>query len=213
MAKTTAPNLSLSSRGTVAKTLVSSSWRGRQYVRRHVVPANPKTTAQTTTRNTFSFLMAVWKLLDAQVQAVWTLYAKGQPLTDRNAFAKLNIAALRSGTDLSAMKMSGGAKGGLPLSAFSATGGAGTISTTVTVPSLPTGWSITKSIAVAIKQEAAATGTDHTTTTETASSTPWEPAFSGMAAGTYAVFGFLQFTKDDGSTCYGPSSYTTATVT
>lgn len=213
MAKTTAPNLSLSSSGTVAKTLVSSSWRGRQYVRRHVVPANPKTTAQTETRNAFSWLMAVWKLLDAQVQAVWTLYAKGQPLTDRNGFAKLNVASSRAAVDLSGLKMSGGAKGGLPFQAFAAAGGAGSITTTVTVPNLPTGWTITKSLAVAIKQQVPTTGTNHASTTETAVAAPWEPSFAGLAAGTYAVFGFLEFTKADGSICYGPSSYATAVVT
>ena len=60
MAKVTAPLLSLSASGAFAKTLVSSTWKGIKYMRSYVVPANPKTAAQTVQRNFFTALVAEW---------------------------------------------------------------------------------------------------------------------------------------------------------
>lgn len=60
MAKVKAPFLSLSASGTIAKTLVASVWKGVKYMRSYVVPANPRTPAQTLQRNNFTALVTEW---------------------------------------------------------------------------------------------------------------------------------------------------------
>lgn len=50
MAKLKAPLFSLGATGQLGKALVFFPWKGLNLVREHVVPANPKTTAQTTQR-------------------------------------------------------------------------------------------------------------------------------------------------------------------
>lgn len=50
MAKVTSPLMSLDASGTVADALVFSKWKGRNYVRQHVIPSNPQSTAQQAVR-------------------------------------------------------------------------------------------------------------------------------------------------------------------
>src|SRR3989304_2004372 len=50
MAKLNAPLMSFSASGQIAKALVFSTWKGLNIARQFVVPANPKTTPQTTQR-------------------------------------------------------------------------------------------------------------------------------------------------------------------
>lgn len=213
MAKTTAPILSFGAAGQIAKTQVYARWRGIPYARRYIVPANPRTANQTKTRSVFTWAQNVWKLMAANSAAPWTAYATGKPLTNRNAFTKFNVQALRPGTDLTSFVGSPGAGGGPPLVAFTATGAAGAISTTVTVPATPTGWTLTKVSAIALLNDDPHSATVYSSTYAEATSTPWEPAFSSMAAGSYQVSAWTVWTKPDGTIAYGPSINHTATVT
>lgn len=213
MAKVTAPNLSMSSSGQVGKTLVNGSWRGVNYVRQYVTPANPNTTEQQLTRTAFAWINAVWKTLNAAVQAAWTLYAKGQSFTDRNAILSMNVKGLRTASTLGGVIMSPGAKGGLAAGAIAVAGGSGKLDVTLTAPDLPTGWTITAAHAVAIlQQDVQSDTTDTTTYYATDATTPYVPSIT-VPAGTYQVFGFFAFTKADGSAAYGPSITTTGTAT
>jgi len=67
MAKLKGPLFSLSADGAIAKTLVYFGWKGLKVVRQYVVPANPKTTAQTTQRGYLT--EAVAKIHAAQAAA------------------------------------------------------------------------------------------------------------------------------------------------
>ena len=153
MAKVSAPLLSFSAGGSIAKTQVYAKWKGRPYVRQHVIPSNPNTADQQLTRNTFTWLNNVWKNGPTLLQAPWDLYAQGQVLTGRNAFVGQNTRALRSETDLADMILSPGAKGGIIAAGMVATGGALSISVALTAPALPTGWTITQGVAVAIRDQ------------------------------------------------------------
>lgn len=51
MAKVSAPFLSLDASGTVASTLTASKWKGRNYMRLRIIPANPQTSGQQTVRS------------------------------------------------------------------------------------------------------------------------------------------------------------------
>lgn len=51
MSKVSAPFLSLDASGTVASTLTASKWKGRNYMRLRIIPANPRTAGQQAVRS------------------------------------------------------------------------------------------------------------------------------------------------------------------
>lgn len=207
MAKPTGGLLAFSARGTVAKTITFASWRGRQYVRQHVIPANPRSLAQTETRDAFSYLSASWKLLPGPFQASWTLAAKGNPITDRNLWVKANLALLRGAVDNNAMTFGAGAKGGLPVGSHTVTPGVAQVTYAAVPPTLPTGWTVTAlHVAVTLREVASATqaivwfyGTDPTS--------PYSVNITGLTSGTaYVIGGMFQYVKPDGTVAYGPAA-------
>lgn len=213
MAKITAPLLSFNAGGAIAKTQVYASWKGIPYARRYVVPANPQSTAQTQTRSVFTTLTKVWKNLSSDSAAPFMAFATGKPLTDRNAYLKFNVAALRPGTTWADYVGSPGAGGGVPLSTFAATGGVGSITTTVTTPTPPTGWTLTAVVATARINDDPHTTTDEGISTASATAAPWQPSFSGLAAGSYIVSAWPVWDTGGGKLAYGASMNATATVT
>lgn len=213
MAKPTAPLLSFGASGTVAKTAVYSKWKGRPYVRRHVVPANPQSTAQMTTRNTFGNASLIWRLATTELAAAWNLAATGRVLTGRNLFIGEYVRVLRGEANRQDMVFSPGAKSGLPAFSFTATGGAGVIDGVITAPGLPDGWDIVKGIMVAISDGDPATSGSVRTYEATDAMTPFEPQITGLPADDYVVGAWFEFTKADGSTAIGASLSDTATAT
>lgn len=212
MARVTSPLLSFDSRGQIANTQVYATWRGVQYARKYVIPANPDTAEQKETRTVFSYLNAVWKLMAAEAQAPWTAFAKGQPFINRNAWISKNLPPLRGETDNEKLIGSPGANGGLPVASFTATGSAGKITCTFTMPSLPTGWTVASSVAIAFPDGNPQTTTDFSSVTGTATATPWSIELT-VDAGEYVVAGWATYTKPDGSTAYSVGITTTATAT
>lgn len=214
MAKTTAPLLSFGAAGQIAKSVVFSTWRGRPYARRHVIPSNPQSAGQSLTRNAFAWSTQVWKNAGSLLIAPWTAFAKGQSFLDRNAFVGKNVESLRDQTDVQSMIFSPGAKGGLPPSSFSAAGGVGTITGTVVTPTPPTGWSIQAAVMVAIADQNPQSETLYSTFEDEDTSDPFTaPVISGLAADSYVVGCFLRWVKPDTSLAYSVSLLDTATVT
>lgn len=212
MAKTRAPLLSFGASGQIGKTQVYASWRGVPYARQLVKPANPNTAGQQQTRKAFAFLNDVWKLAAADALAPWNANAAGRAYTGRNKFLSVNTSGLRTATDLSGLVGSPGANGGLAPAAVTATGGSGTIAVSMTEPGLPTDWTIANAVAWALVNGDAQAGASATSYVATDASTPFAPAFTDLPAGEYVVMAWFVFTKPDGSTAYGPSMTTTATV-
>lgn len=213
MAKTTAPLLGFGAAGQIGKTQVYAKWKGRGYARRYIVPANPNSAQQQETRGAFAWLMEMWKRAAAEFQAPWTAFAKGQVLTNRNALAKFNVSSLRGAADKSAMVFSPGSAGGIAPVSIAATGGAGTITVTLTNPTPPTGWTISGATATAVDDTAAATDLDFDSSTATATTPFTTINLPVPAAGLYRVGAWLTWTKPDGSTAYSVSLNTTATAT
>lgn len=215
MATVTGPLLSLDARGQIAKTLVTSSWKGRTYTRQYVIPANPQSAEQTKTRNSFSWLNGVWKTAPADFVAPWAAFAAGKVLTDRNAFISKNNGLLRSATGLVGMVMSPGAKGGLATIATK-TPAAGQVTVGLATPSpLPAGWTIVKGVAVAILEQNPQSGTDYTVESGSDATDPYSIVLTGLAAGDWAVAGWLVYQKSALATdlAYGPAIATIETVT
>lgn len=77
MAKVTAPLLSFTASGQLAKTLVAFTWKGINCMRKYVVPSNPQTADQTTQRGYVTSCVSAWKnyLTHAVGRAAWNRIA------------------------------------------------------------------------------------------------------------------------------------------
>lgn len=211
MAKPTAPLLSFGASGSIAQALVYSKWKGRPYVRRHVIPGNPQSTAQTLTRDIFANLNAIWKLAGALLVAPWDRFADGQVLTGRNAFVGQNIGVLRGDLDLAQFIFSPGAKGGLPQASQTFTPAAGQVTVAVTAPTPPTGWTVQAAVAAALADGAPESLTLYSTVEGEDLTSPYSIVLT-LAADVYAVGAWLRWLKPDGTIAYGPSVTSLVTV-
>lgn len=158
MAKIQGPLLSMGGSGQIGQSHVYSTWKGRPYVRRYVVPANPQSTEQTKTRKVFTLLNDLWRIGPAGFVAPWTAFASGKVLTNRNAFVSKNLKFLRPKGEaekdtLEGMFMSPGAKGGLVAeAAFDGT--PHHIQADIVIPDpMPSGWTCVGVVVAAIPEQ------------------------------------------------------------
>lgn len=214
MAKPTAPLLAFEARGQIAKTQVYASWRGRSYVRRYVIPSNPRSTSQTQTREVFAWLSAVWKVAPAIFQEPWTLFAKGQPFTDRNALNAKNISGLKAATTLANFVFEPGAKGGTALTSATFTAGVGQITVAGVTPTPPLGWTVTSVQCAVIRDQDPHSGLLYTITAGEDLTSPYSIALTGLTSGQlYRGAAWIKWAKPDGTVAYGPQTVGTATPT
>lgn len=214
MARTVAPLLSFDAGGQIAKTQVYSKWKGRPYVRRYVVPANPNTLAQQSTRNAFKWLMEAWKFMPAIAAQAWDLYGSSLQITDRNAWAKANTSTLRTATTLNDLTVSPAARSGIVAANMGLTPGDDQITVALTPPLLPTGWTITSAYALAIPQQNPQTEADYRMVAGDDDTSPYSILLTGLQDATeYLVGGWFEYAKPDGSIAYGQSLQDTATTT
>lgn len=101
MSRLTAPLLSFSASGQIAKTMVASTWKGIPYMRKYVVPANPKTVAQLAQRALMTAAVSAWKnyITDTTGRDAWHNLAGYQTsaLSGFNLFVRNCIGLM--GTD------------------------------------------------------------------------------------------------------------------
>lgn len=206
MAKPTGPLLSLGASGTIAKTLTFSKWKGRPYIRQRVIPANPQSSEQTKTRNTFAWSSDLWKNLPTLGIAPWDRFAQGQVLSGRNAFIGKQTAALRAVTIIDAMIGSPGAKGGIAPESMIVTPAALQLTYDVTVPTAPTGWTLTSAVGMLLPQQDPQTDVFTTVLVLEDLVAPYSLVFTGLdAATTYLASVWLKWAKPDASVAYGAS--------
>jgi hypothetical protein len=217
VAKVKGPLLSLSASGQIGKAVVFGDWRGIKYARQHVTPANPQTTGQTLTRNTFAYGDDQYKRMVTLAQSPWIASAIGKAFTARNSFIKQFVANLRGDADMTNYIASPGVNGGLPLLDFTAVDSvtADSVDVTADVPPEPVGWTHDAVIYTAFADRAPnAPMLDFMTEAESLAAA-WAagpPPVSSLTIGglpsgsTYAVSAFLRSTRADGVTAYGLSS-------
>ena len=217
MAKVKGPLLSLGASGSIAKSVVFGDWRGVKYAREHVVPANPQTTAQTLTRNTFQYADDQFKRMLTLAQSVWTASAVGKAFTARNKFISEYVRNLRGNLDMASYIASPGVNGGLPLLSLAAVAGgaSGEIDVTATIPPEPVDWTHDAVIYTAFLDRAPNTPmTDFMEELESLAAA-WAAGpppvstdtFTGLTPGAdYCVSAFLRSTRADGVIAYGISS-------
>lgn len=91
MARTYSPLLSLDASGTIANSLTFSKWKGRNYVRTRVTPANPQSQSQWGMRSMMKALSQVWASLSAARQNAWEELADAESVSKFNAFVSYNL--------------------------------------------------------------------------------------------------------------------------
>jgi hypothetical protein len=90
MVKVSAPMLSMDASGTIGKAAVFSKWKGRNYVRSHVVPHNPKSAGQIGVRSMFKFLAQEWNGLGSTPKGTWSEIATALNISGFNAYIRTN---------------------------------------------------------------------------------------------------------------------------
>lgn len=214
MAKVTGGLFALGATGSIAKTLTYGTWRGIATVRHRVIPANPNTAGQQTTRNTFATLRQMWKLNGTFGRSPWTLFAQGQKFLDLNAFLGQNLKVVRGDADFQDFIGSPGAKGGLPMvSAGFATGAAsGEVDITCVEPTLPTGWTITRAGALAFPDQDPAVVFGGPLVEGEDLTTPFSITLGGLGSAVLCVGAiWLEFVKPNTDNAYSVGITGTAT--
>ena len=99
MAKVTGPLMSYDARGSIAKAITYSAWRGISYVRQWFKPGNPNTTGQQNVRGIFTFAIDGWhyKITPTQ-QLAWIAAASGKPYSGFNYYVSEYCKAMAAGT-------------------------------------------------------------------------------------------------------------------
>ena len=212
MAKSKSPLFGLEASGSVGDSVVFAKWRGVQYARRHVIPANPRTVEQMKTRNAFLFLNQLWFRAPPLFHEPWAAYATGRPLTDRNAFIKFNVPLLRDANNLAALVGSPGVGGGFALASLSANGGFGEINVSATVPELPAGWSVDYVVFAVVSDGDPHGPFNGVIRAQSDPTAPYAILFVELPEGPYRVLAWARYTKPDGSKAFSPSLITAADV-
>lgn len=205
MAKVTAPFLSLAARGTLGKTLVASRWRGIPYFRQHVIPANPKTAGQVSTRSVFSLTILMWKLMGTVARSAFELFASGRGFTGSNSFTGANIETMRGEANMNLFIGSPGAKGGIAMvAAVASTGtGSGEVDMTITEAALPSGWSIVEAQAMGFPDQDPETLFVGPIVEGVDVATPFVVTLTGLGSAVACqAIGWIKYLKPNGDNAY-----------
>lgn len=213
MAKLTGPLFSFTALGTIAKAITYSRWKGVGYARQRVIPANPNTLEQQETRNVFKMLSGLWKVMQTLAQAPWDANATGRPYTGRNRFMGDNLEVLRGDAVMDAFLGSPGALAGPATPPIAAVFAAGSITVTMTAPTLPPGWTITQAEAICFPDQDPAAIFGGPIFEAFDAVTPYAVVLDITAgpAGIYQIAGWFKFLRDDGRIAYGLSASDQAT--
>lgn len=142
MVKLIAPLFSQSASGSIGGTHTHASWKGRQYARQLVIPANPKSPAQFGSRSMMTFLSQQWKTLSALNQGSFTAPAKVISVSPFNAFTKQMQARWTQFNTPGQNSTIGGTGTQSAMGAQSATAGVGQVSLSLAVTAANQGWGL-----------------------------------------------------------------------
>lgn len=142
MATVKGPLFSLGASGTIGGSIVYSGWKGRAYVRRHAIPANPKSVSQYSVRAMMRFLSQYWTNLSASEKADWATRAAVTNISPFNAYIAYSMD--RWGREEYPTQQDPAAETGTPgtLTTETATAGVRSITVANTVSVLADNWGI-----------------------------------------------------------------------
>lgn len=96
MVRLKGPMMSMDASGTLGKTITFAKWKGRNYARKTVTPANPQSGGQTGMRAAIKFLSQIWNGLAAGPKASWEDRAEADKISTFNAFTSYNAKRWRN---------------------------------------------------------------------------------------------------------------------
>ncbi|GAI66443.1 unnamed protein product, partial [marine sediment metagenome] len=86
--------------GQAGKAGVFAKWKGRQYRRKYVIPANPKTTMQIAVRNSFTNAVTAWHIYGSLMRLCYSYLATGLVMSGFNLLVSRWQKAATTGQDL-----------------------------------------------------------------------------------------------------------------
>lgn len=89
----TGPCFSLTARGTLAKTVTYSVWKGIAYAKEWFIPANPQSANQTNVRTAFTLLNAYWQATAVGDKALWDAGAAGMGMSGFDLYMQRGMDA------------------------------------------------------------------------------------------------------------------------
>jgi len=89
------PLMSLDASGTIADAVTFSKWKGRNYARQRVIPANPQSVLQVAVRQMMKFLSQNWASMSALEKADWDNLGKATSISPFNAYIAFNMLRWR----------------------------------------------------------------------------------------------------------------------
>jgi len=142
MVKVLGPMFSFEASGTIGKIATFSKWKGRPYVRQRVVPANPKSALQISTRAMMRFLAQAWAGVDPTPQGTWEDLAAASQISPFNAFISRNQQRWRE-FQAPSQSYPAAETGTAPVATLdSATGGPSYADLTMTITTLNDVWGV-----------------------------------------------------------------------
>lgn len=84
------PSVAFASFSGKAGPVVAANWKGIQYIRSYVIPANPQSTAQIVQRNRNTCKVWMWQELSVLWRQAWAAFIAGEAQSDFNAFVGFN---------------------------------------------------------------------------------------------------------------------------
>ena len=88
MARLNGPLFSLDARGKLGRALIYSIWKGLNYARKYLIPANPRTDGQMLIRGYFTTAVDAYQLEEQTTRNAWDAAIKklGRPMTGFNYY-------------------------------------------------------------------------------------------------------------------------------
>jgi len=76
--------------------IVFAGWKGRPYVRRRVIPANPNTALQQGIRAAMALCVQSWQSFSVNEKNSWISYAASRSISSFNSFVQRNVSQERT---------------------------------------------------------------------------------------------------------------------
>lgn len=212
MAKVYMPLLGGRASGSIAKSVTFTSWRGINIARQRVDPANPRTVAQTSQRDLFTYCVTLWSRLPVEIQDAWYPSVKGAAMTAANLFTKINTDTLRGDQYNTDIVWSPGQSGAAAITNLSATAGSGSVTVSATVGGVPQGYVIERVRFVLTKRTPPAGRFQGVVLTQHSESSPYSVTFTGLESGAYVVGAFTECKDNTLKKVYGVSLSTVVSL-
>lgn len=213
MAKVQLPLLGVSASGTIGDSITFGNWKGINYARQRVIPANPRTQAQVAQRETMTYVVSLYKRVPAVVAQAFELSARNTGMSGYNLFVKRNLVSLRGQQTNRGVVFSPGQSGGVALEDVSAQYANGSITATATPAAAIPGVTISRVWFLALPEEAPVGETQVSVLSASDDTSPYGATFSVAAgSGWWVVSAFTQATTQGGATVFGVSLNTRVNV-